>query len=88
MNEANLKELLRFFTSNKERDFDIKNVEKVLFFRYDRIGDMVITTPVFRELKLFFPEIKASVLASKTNQYQSIFTHIIRSKLTAQKQRC
>ena len=61
-------QLLRFFTSNKERDFDIKDVEKVLFFRYDRIGDMVITTPVFRELKLFFPEIKASVLASKTNQ--------------------
>ncbi len=61
-------QLLRFFTSNKKRDFDIKDVEKVLFFRYDRIGDMVITTPVFRELKLFFPEIKASVLASKTNQ--------------------
>ena len=61
-------QLLRFFTSNKERDFDIKDVEKVLFFRYDRIGDMVITTPVFRELKLFCPEIKASVLASKTNQ--------------------
>ncbi len=61
-------QLLRFFTSNKERDFDIKDVEKVLFFRYDRIGDMVITTPVFRELKLFFPEIKVSVLASKTNQ--------------------
>ncbi len=61
-------QLLRFFTSNKKRDFDIKDVEKVLFFRYDRIGDMVITTPVIRELKLFFPEIKASVLASKTNQ--------------------
>jgi ADP-heptose:LPS heptosyltransferase len=61
-------QLLRFFTSNKKRDFDIKDVEKVLFFRYDRIGDMVITTPVFRELKLFFPEIKVSVLASKTNQ--------------------
>jgi len=60
--------LLRFFTSKKARDFDIRNVKKVLFFRYDRIGDMVITTPVFRELKLFIPEIKITVLASKTNQ--------------------
>jgi len=60
--------LLRFFTSKKARNFDIRNVKKVLFFRYDRIGDMVITTPVFRELKLFIPEIKITVLASKTNQ--------------------
>ena len=29
---------------------------------------MVITTPVFRELKLFFPEVNISVLASKTNR--------------------
>ena len=60
--------LLRFFTSKKARNFDIRNVKKVLFFRYDRIGDMVITTPVFRELKLFIPEIKITVLASKANQ--------------------
>ena len=60
--------LLRFFTSKKARDFDIRNVKKVLFFRYDRIGDMVITTPVFRELKIFIPEIKITVLASKANQ--------------------
>ena len=59
--------LLRLFTTKKERNFDIKDVKKVLFFRYDRIGDMVITTPVFRELKLFLPEIKISVLASKVN---------------------
>ena len=60
--------LLRFFTRKKSRNFDIRNVKKVLFFRYDRIGDMVITTPVFRELKLFIPEIKITVLASKANQ--------------------
>ncbi|MDB4037951.1 glycosyltransferase family 9 protein [Candidatus Thioglobus sp.] len=60
--------LLRFFTRKKEINFDIKDVKKVLFFRYDRIGDMVITTPVFRELKLFFPDIRISVLASKANQ--------------------
>jgi ADP-heptose:LPS heptosyltransferase len=59
--------LLRFFTAKKTKNFDIKNVEEILFFRYDRIGDMIITTPVFRELKLFLPNIKISVLASKAN---------------------
>jgi len=60
--------LLRLFAGKKVGHFDIKDVKKVLFLRYDRIGDMVITTPVFRELKLFLPEIKISVLASKVNQ--------------------
>jgi len=36
--------------------------------RYDRIGDMVITTPVFRELKLAYPHINITVLASTANQ--------------------
>ncbi|MDC0483587.1 glycosyltransferase family 9 protein [Candidatus Thioglobus sp.] len=49
-------------------NFDIKNAKNVLFFRYDRIGDMVITTPVFRELKLAYPHVKITVLASKINK--------------------
>jgi len=59
--------LLKFLTRKKTRHFDIKNVRKILFLRYDRIGDMVITTPVFRELKMCYPEIHVSVLASKIN---------------------
>ena len=61
-------ELLKIFGSKKPVDFDIKNAKNVLFFRYDRIGDMVITTSVFRELKLAYPHIQITVLASKTNQ--------------------
>jgi ADP-heptose:LPS heptosyltransferase len=60
--------ILRFLTVKESVEFDIKNAKKVLFFRYDRIGDMVITTPVFRELKLAFPDIQITVLASKINQ--------------------
>jgi ADP-heptose:LPS heptosyltransferase len=59
---------LKFFTNKISKKFDIKDVKKVLFLRYDRIGDMIITTPVFRELKLFSPEMKISVIASETNQ--------------------
>lgn len=60
--------LLKYFTSKKKIDFDLKDTKKILFLRYDRIGDMVITTPVFRELKQAYPNFKISVLASKTNQ--------------------
>jgi ADP-heptose:LPS heptosyltransferase len=60
--------ILRLIGSKKPTDFDIKKTESVLFLRYDRIGDMVITTPVFRELKLAYPNIKISILASKENK--------------------
>jgi len=59
---------LRFITRKKITEFDIKNSRNILFLRYDRIGDMVITTPVFRELKREYPEVNISVLASKVNQ--------------------
>ena len=60
--------ILRRFTRKKSINFDIRKAKNILFFRYDRIGDMVITTPVFRELKLAYPEINITVLASKVNQ--------------------
>ena len=59
---------LRILTRKNTSLFDIRHARSVLFFRYDRIGDMVITTPVFRELKREYPEINISVLASKVNQ--------------------
>ena len=60
--------ILKFVGTKKSVDFDIKFAKNILFFRYDRIGDMIITTPVFRELKLAYPEIIITVLASKINQ--------------------
>ncbi|MDB3892698.1 hypothetical protein N9345_00740 [Candidatus Thioglobus sp.] len=60
--------ILRELASKKPNDFDIHNAKNVLFLRYDRIGDMVITTPVFRELKIAYPHISITVLASKVNQ--------------------
>ena len=60
--------ILRRLTRKNSIDFDIKKAKNILFLRYDRIGDMVITTPVFRELKLVYPDINIIVLASKDNQ--------------------
>jgi ADP-heptose:LPS heptosyltransferase len=60
--------ILKFLTKKKQNDFNIKLSKKVLMLRYDRIGDMVVTTPLFRELKSSYPNIKISVLASNENK--------------------
>jgi ADP-heptose:LPS heptosyltransferase len=60
--------ILKLIGTKNAVNFDIKNSKNVLFFRYDRIGDMVITTSVFRELKLAYPHIQITILASKINQ--------------------
>ena len=60
--------LLRLLTKKKNLTFDLKKSKRVLILKYDRIGDMVVTTPIFRELKVAYPNISISVLASEENQ--------------------
>ena len=59
--------LLLRISNKKNIQFDLKKTSKVLMLRYDRIGDMIITTPVFRELKRAYPDIELNVLASSIN---------------------
>jgi ADP-heptose:LPS heptosyltransferase len=72
--------LLKILTHKKQVNFDILNSKKVLILKYDRIGDMVVTTPIFRELKEAFPNISISVLASQSNKdvvrYNPYIDHI------------
>lgn len=60
--------LLRFLTKKKNKPLHLNNIHKVLVLKYDRIGDMVVATPIFRELKKKYPSISISVLASKSNK--------------------
>ena len=46
---------------------DIRSVKKLLILRYDRIGDIIVTTPVFRALKKANPSLRIGVLASESN---------------------
>ena len=46
---------------------DLHGVKRILVLRYDRIGDMIVTTPVLRTLKQLYPGIQIDVLASKVN---------------------
>ena len=60
--------LLKLLTKKKNFPFDIKKSQKVLILKYDRIGDMIVTTPIFRELKNAYPNCSISVLASVENK--------------------
>ncbi|MDR0724326.1 MAG: hypothetical protein LBF23_03980 [Endomicrobium sp.] len=53
---------------SKVFDFDINKIKSILFFRNDnKIGDMVISTLIFREIKKHYPDIKIIVLCGKNN---------------------
>jgi ADP-heptose:LPS heptosyltransferase len=60
--------LLKILTNKKAVSFDITKSKSILILKYDRIGDMVVITPLFRELKSSYPNIKISVLASNENK--------------------
>ena len=60
--------LLKKLTNKKPVNFNLKDTKNVLFMRYDRIGDMLISTPVFRAFKLAYPDVKVIVLASNLNK--------------------
>ena len=46
---------------------DGRQMERVLFLRIDKIGDMVITFPAIDALKEHFPHLRISILGSPTN---------------------
>jgi ADP-heptose:LPS heptosyltransferase len=58
---------LRKITYKKNIPFDNKKLKKILIFRYDRIGDMVVTTPLITALRKSFPKSKIIILASEVN---------------------
>lgn len=45
------------------------SIRSAVVLRYDRIGDMVITTPLFQALKEQFPGVQLTVIASAVNQH-------------------
>jgi ADP-heptose:LPS heptosyltransferase len=61
--------LLRSMFHNPRNDspVSIRSIDSVLFLRYDRIGDMIVTTPLFRTLKQLNPALKIGVVASEIN---------------------
>jgi heptosyltransferase III len=62
--------VLRIVFRNRisEKPVDIYSVRRILIFRFDRIGDMIVTTPAFRALKQKNPNVIVDVVASAVNQ--------------------
>jgi ADP-heptose:LPS heptosyltransferase len=52
---------------NPKGNIDPATVKRVLFLRHDRLGDMVISLPVFHNLKKMYPHIEIAVLCSPRN---------------------
>jgi len=61
--------VLRNIFRNAERSIpiDIQSIKSILILRYDRIGDMIVTTPIFKGLKDAHPHLRIGVFASKAN---------------------
>lgn len=63
--------LTRAMLKRRQREFqplDGNRLTKVLFLRPEKIGDMVISFPVFDGLKSRYPHIKISILGSPRNE--------------------
>ena len=53
---------------NRSADVRVdRDIEKMLFIRIDRIGDLVLSTPAFKAIKRAFPACELAVLASASN---------------------
>lgn len=50
-----------------KRPFDFKNIHSVLVIRHDRLGDVILSTPVYESLKRSFPWVKITVVVSREN---------------------
>ena len=43
------------------------NLQKILIIRFSSLGDLVLTTPIYREIKRVFPDSRITVLTSIDN---------------------
>ncbi|MBS1537417.1 MAG: glycosyltransferase family 9 protein [Bacteroidetes bacterium] len=61
--------LFRIIFRNQQASLplDSTKIKKILILRYDVLGDMIVTTPVFNLLKEKLPEVEIHVLGSKRN---------------------
>ncbi len=58
---------LLFHNRPSDQQVDVTRVRKILILRFDRIGDMIVTTPIFRILKQRNPLFHIGVFTSPSN---------------------
>ena len=62
--------ILRLLFRNQQRALpvDLSSITSILILRYDKIGDMVVTLPIFRILKARNSQIRIGVVTSESNR--------------------
>lgn len=58
---------LRRLCAKRRQPFDTSGIQRIVVMRHDRIGDMVVSTPLLRKLRQGFPGAHIAVLASPAN---------------------
>jgi ADP-heptose:LPS heptosyltransferase len=56
-----------FHNTEIKTPIDLQTIKSILILRYDRIGDMIVTTPIIKGLKDANPQLRIGVLASRNN---------------------
>ena len=59
---------LKLISNHKIRPLNVNIAPKFLILMHQNIGDMIVCSPILRELKLAFPDCNLQVLASQTNK--------------------
>ena len=59
--------LIKWLCNKTRHPCNVEGVSKILIMRYDRLGDMVVTTPLFNAMRHGFPKAEIIVLASTSN---------------------
>jgi ADP-heptose:LPS heptosyltransferase len=61
--------LFRLILRNRQAvlPLDLSNIHSILILRYDKIGDMIVTLPIFQMLKKRNPNVRIGVVASEVN---------------------
>ncbi len=63
-----LSKLIINLLNNRGKKQHVEEPENILILTYDKIGDMVLTTPMFRILKENYPDVNIDVFASSRNK--------------------
>lgn len=59
--------LLKILTNVKQKPFIRSTVSRIIIFRYDRIGDMIVSLPFCKAIKNGFPHAEITMIASDVN---------------------
>ncbi|MFH1825464.1 MAG: glycosyltransferase family 9 protein [Candidatus Firestonebacteria bacterium] len=76
-------------------EINLNEIKKILIIRMDKVGDLILATPVFENIKKNFPDVKIDVLTGKYNKnvlhrnpdVNEVLVHSLKTLLKLEKQK-